>query len=94
MKYFWVRFIVLYFLQFAIQKLTQFFFDSAIIWECTFVLRILSLRGMTFLIQCRVLGGKTHILVSMKGNGQRTRDGGKEDGKQKKKGQKQWNRAT
>jgi hypothetical protein len=34
---------------------------------------------------------KTRILASVKDKGQRTRDGGTEDGKQRNKGQDQWN---
>jgi len=37
---------------------------------------------------------KTHIIASMKNKGQRTRDEGKEDWKQKNKGLEQRNRAT
>jgi hypothetical protein len=37
---------------------------------------------------------KTRILTSMKDKGQRTRDGGTEDGKQRSNGQEQGNRAS
>ncbi len=37
---------------------------------------------------------KTLNLARMKDKGQRTRDGGTEDGKQRSHGQEQWNRAT
>ncbi len=37
---------------------------------------------------------KQNILASTKDKSQRTGDGGTEDGKQRNKGQEQWNRAT